>query len=60
MGDWLSTLTGGWFQTDGLVPGFVEVFTDGWWNAYDSSWSPGGAVEVYDLALLYYLERRRR
>jgi len=56
VGDYLSIMTGGWFQTDGLVPNVFEVFTDGWWNA------AGAAVPVVvaegiamDLALMYQM-----
>jgi len=59
VGDYLSIETGGWFQSDAAVPEFPEVFTDGWFNTYDSSWTPAVAdSSVIDTAM-YVMQSRR-
>jgi len=61
MGDFLSIATDGWFQTDGLVPNIYEMSTGGTWNEYNemAEVAPAGEI-LMDLALMYYLYRRRR
>jgi hypothetical protein len=46
MGDYLSIMTDGWFQTDGEVPTHVEVFTSGLWNTF-ATFENAGNPRVY-------------
>jgi len=61
MGDFLSIVTDGWFQTDGEAPDIYEMTANGIWIVY-SEMAEVVAVEglSMDLALIYYLYRRRR
>jgi len=35
--DNLSIFMSGWFQTDGLVPNQIEIFTGSWWNTLEQT-----------------------